>query len=107
MLERSFWLPEGGLVFNGATFQLLCACSLQHCLVGYMSGLAVHVCSVLHQGRQRVLCCFRSFFFAFDLPTLGFTKRSGVPFRECFKIFHTAIFSCLLVFFELLLLSPR
>ena len=54
-----------------------------------------------HQGRPHVLL------FALDLPTLGFTNRSGVPFLECFEVFHKGSFSCLLVVCELLLLSPR
>ena len=66
--------------------QLFYACALQHCLVACVSDLFVHVCNVLHQGRPHVLL------FALDLPTLGFTNRSGVPLLGNFEAFHESSF---------------
>ena len=39
-----------------------------------------------HQG------CPHALLFALDLPTLGFTNRSGVPLLECFEVFHEGSF---------------
>ncbi len=40
-----------------------------------------------HQRRPHVLL------FALGLPTSGFTSQSGVPFLECFEVFHKGSFA--------------